>query len=89
VTNPSREAVTGWQKDGSYIPCPECRWEPEKPRRPMIGTPLGRFGTIHYGDCSTVPRLSREAEKELRETLDDIDRCQRDAWANARNYVID
>lgn len=79
--------ATGWQADGSYVPCPECRWVPPVERNPPPGRPV-RLGTSHYGDCPTVPRLSPESEKRLREDLREMDRCRARAWAAAQHYVI-
>lgn len=80
---------TGWQDDGSYVPCPECEWAPPIERNPPPGRRLGgQTGTYHDGDCPTVPHLSPEAQRELQAALDEISRCRRRAMASARNYVI-
>ncbi len=79
---------TGWQPDGSYVPCPECEWTPAVERNSPPGRPVHFPGTSHYGDCSTVPRLSPETQRQLQDALDDIARCRRRAWATAHTYVI-
>lgn len=83
---PPPRSATGWQADGSYVPCPECKWRP--PTWDGPGTPVRLAGTIHNGWCPTIPRLSPEAERELRARLKEFDDCRRRAWAHARNYVI-
>lgn len=83
--------LTGWQKDGSYVPCEACGWEPAPvPRRRnrLPGKAVHWPGTTHYGDCSTIPRLTAEDEAKLRADLDAIRECHRRAWAESRNYVI-
>lgn len=79
---------TGWQKDGSYVPCPECHWAPRVERNPLPGVAVHMPGTTHHGDCPTVPRLTPEDEARLRADLDAIAECHRRAWAESRNYVI-
>ena len=83
----------GWQEDGSYVPCPECRWKPEPERE---GGPPGvaihvmprRPGSAtHHGDCPTVA-LSRDARERLETRLAEFDECRRRAWEGAHNYVI-
>lgn len=81
-------STTGWQPDGIYVPCPECRWAPPVEHNPPPGRPVRRPGTSHYGDCPTIPRLSAEAQRELQAALDDIARCRRRAMATAHTYVI-
>lgn len=81
-------AETGWQANGSYVPCPECRWAPAVERNPPPGRPVQYPGTSHYGDCPTIPRLSPEAQRELQAALDEIARCRRRAMATAHTYVI-
>ena len=77
---------TGWQSDGSYVPCPDCKVEPRMYDGP--GTAVHMPGTVHDADCPRVPHLSPEAEAKLLADLREIDECRRRAWANARNYVI-
>ncbi len=84
----SQAPAPGWQKDGTYVPCQECKWDPPTERLYPPGKALHFPGTTHEGDCPTIPRLSREAERKLQADLDEIARCQRRAWASARNYVI-
>lgn len=79
---------TGWQPDGSYVPCPACRWEPKPERNPAPGVPIRHPGTTHYGDCPTVPRLSPEDERELRARLTEMDRVRRRGAAEAMFHVI-
>ncbi len=79
-------SATGWQPDGSYVPCPECRWEPEPDNGP--GRAVRFPGTTHRGDCPTIPRMSREDERALHDKLDEMDRVRRRGAAEARNYVI-
>lgn len=81
-------AETGWQAGGSYVPCPECRWEPPVERNRRPGRAVQFPGTTHYADCPTIPRLSPEAQRRLQEQLDDIARCRRRAMASAHSYVI-
>lgn len=82
----SARSETGWQPDGSYMPCPACKWEPQPDDGPGR---LVRFpGTTHSGDCPTIPRLSREQERELQAKLREMDECRARAWVEARNYVI-
>lgn len=79
---------TGWQKDGSYVSCQECKWAPPVERRPRPGQPVNHTGTVHYGDCPTIPRLSPEAQRRLHAALEESARCRRRAMAAAHNYVI-
>lgn len=67
------EPVTGWQEDGSYVPCSECRWKPP---------------TEHPGSGAPAPLLSREAQARLQADLDEMARCRHRAWAAAANYVV-
>ena len=79
---------TGWQADGSYIPCPECGWEPPKMRHEPPGVPVRLPGTTHHGDCPTVPRFSPEQERRLRDDIAEMDRVRRRGAAEGRFYVI-
>jgi hypothetical protein len=81
-------SLTGWQEDGSYVPCPECNWTPPVPRNPPPGVPVRMPGTTHHGDCPTVPRLTPEQERKLHADLAEMDRVRRRGAAEARNYVI-
>lgn len=56
--------VTGWQADGTYVPCPECQWAPRAERKPPPVRPVQFPGTSHHADCPTVPRLSSDIESE-------------------------
>lgn len=79
--------ATGWQSDGTYLPCPACRWEPPTERlRP--GAAYHFPGTTHHGDCPTIPRLSPAQQRELQAKLDEMDRVRRRGAAKARSYVI-
>jgi hypothetical protein len=80
--------ATGWQRDGSYVPCPECRWEPRVERDPPPGFPIHLPSTTHHGDCPTIPRLTRAQERDLRDRLADMDRVRRRGAAEAAHYVI-
>lgn len=80
--------TTGWQVDRSYVPCPSCRWAPKVERHAAPGTPTHMPGTTHYGDCPTIPRLSREDERALQLRLDDMDRMRRRGAATAHTFVI-
>jgi hypothetical protein len=82
------QAPTGWQNDGSYVPCTECGWVPPVERNPPPGVPIRMGGTVHYGDCPTVPRLSPSDALALRDRLAEMDRVRRRGAAEARNYVI-
>ncbi len=82
------EPTTGRQPDGSYVPCPECKWAPKVDRNPPPGRPIHWPGTTHYGDCPTIPRLSPAEERELQAALDEMDRCRRRAMATAHTFVI-
>lgn len=77
---------TGWQDDGSYIPCPECKLEPVVYEGP--GVPVRQPGTIHRSTCPTVPHLSPEAQERLRAKMADIARCEREAWIKSRGAWI-
>lgn len=77
---------TGWQPDGSYVPCPSCDWTPAPDNRP--GVAIHWPGTTHRNDCPTIPRLSPEARAELQRKLEDIARAHRDAWRAARDMWI-
>ena len=79
---------TGWQADGSYVPCPECRWAPAVERNPAPGIPVRFPGTTHHGDCPTVQIMSRAEEAELRDRLVEMDRVRRRGAAEAANYWI-
>ena len=78
------EMKTGRQPDGSYVPCPECKWEPPVERRERPGRPVILPGTTHYGDCPTIPQIS----DECRERLIEMDRVRRRGAAEAWNYII-
>lgn len=84
----SQAPSTGWQKDGTYVPCQACKWEPPTERLFPASKALHFPGTTHHGDCPTIPHLTPEAEARLREDLAEMARCRRRAWANAHNYVI-
>lgn len=84
----SQTSVTGWQRDGTYVSCPECKWAPPTERLYPPGKALHFPGTTHHGDCPTVPRLSPEADARLREDLAEMARCRRRAMADAHNYWI-
>ena len=82
----------GYQTDGSYVPCPECLWEPTPPtrrEREMPGVAIPVFprspGTAtHHGDCPKVPQI----DQETRDRLAEMDRVRRRGAAEARNFVI-
>lgn len=79
---------TGWQPDGSYTPCPECNWTPPPDDPDTPGVPIRLPGTTHKNTCSTIPRLSPEAERELHDRLIEMDRVRRRGAAEARNFWI-
>ncbi len=82
---------TGWQEDGSYVPCPECQWtpspDPPGPGVPVYAIPHRPGSSGHRSTCPTVA-LSPEAQQRVRTKFDEIDRARRIAWANARNCWI-
>lgn len=78
--------ATGWQADGSYVPCPECEYVPQAFDGP--GIPLHIPGTIHKSTCPAVSRLSPTDERELHDRLNEMDRVRRRGAAEVRNYVI-
>jgi hypothetical protein len=82
------DQATGRQPDGTYVPCPECRWEPPIERNPPPGRPVHFAGTRHYGDCPTVAMLSPAEERELQAKLDEMDRVRRRGAAEAANFVV-
>lgn len=85
-------SATGWQPDGSYVPCVSCGWEPppDPPRRRNHpGEPVRMTGwTFHHAHCSTIPRPTAEDERKQREWQDENRRRMARARAEARNYVI-
>lgn len=82
-------ADTGYQPDGSYIPCPECRYVPPVDEDEGPGCRIsGQRGTIHESDCPTVPNLSQRDREELWERLREMDRCRGRAAVAARNYWV-
>ena len=77
-------AETGWQTDGTYVPCPVCGWEPEPDRGPGV---LVRWpGTTHHRTCSRVPDLSPSPELLIK--LREIEDAHRRAAASVHNYFI-
>lgn len=71
--------MTGLQPDGSYIPCPECRYEP--PVYDLPGEPIRMPGTTHRSDCPKVSLImDPEAAAKLRADLDAIRENHRRAW---------
>lgn len=78
------ERQSGWQPDGSYVPCPKCGYEPAPHSGP--GTPVRMPGTIHHSTCPTVPDL--RPSPELLAQLAEIRACERRAWAAAQTEVI-
>lgn len=78
--------VAGLQKDGSYVPCPECKYVPPPYTGP--GTPIRQEGTIHLAECPTIPKPTEEERERLREDLRKITEAQRRAWAESRNIWI-
>lgn len=81
---------TGWQDDGTYVPCPECKWAPpaENPELAAFSTPLHWGGTTHHGSCPVIPRLSPEDERALHDRLAEMDRVRTRGAAEAMFYVI-
>jgi hypothetical protein len=79
---------TGWQDDGSYVPCPECGYTPAPDNPDMPGVAIHIPGTIHESSCPKVPNLSPEAADKLREKLKEMDRVRARGWAEARNAWI-
>lgn len=83
--------MTGYQPDGSYIPCPDCRYQPPSEEDIPFSVPLrAGFTTLHDADCPTggIPRGTPEEERELREKLDEMDRVRRRGYASARNFIL-
>jgi hypothetical protein len=81
--------MTGWQPDGSYVPCPECGWTPApEPRNSPGGEAVRMPGTTHHGDCPTVQILTPAERRALTERLIEMDRVRRRGAAEARNFVI-
>ena len=75
--------------DETAVPCPECNCPlPDYSGYPDFMTPIKMPGTPHYASCPTLPHLSAEDERRLRERLDDLHRHRARALAEARNYVI-
>lgn len=89
----SATETTGWQADGSYVPCKECGWEPPPPpRNPPPGVALDVFprtpGTAtHHGDCPVVA-LPKDVQRKLYDDLAEMDRVRRRGAAEAANFVI-
>ena len=84
-----QEGLSGYQADGSYVPCPECRYVPPEDTSPSFAVaipvmPRKPGVAIHRGDCPTVPQVSRETQDRLIE----MDRVRRRGAAEARNFVI-
>lgn len=81
----SEPVSTGWQDDGSYVPCPDCGWKPAPHKGP--GIPVRQAGTTHNGDCPQFAWIA-ESERELAPVLEAMARARRRAAAEAANYVI-
>lgn len=81
--------TTGWQADGTYEPCDECRLLPEPDRdTDAPGVPIRMdYTAIHRGDCPKV-NLSREAQERLDRFIDEADRCRARAAVEARTAWI-
>jgi hypothetical protein len=78
----------GYQKDGSYIPCPDCKHipapDPEGPGIVIPVLPRTPGTAIHNGGCPQVPRISDETRHKLIE----MDRQRRRAEVESRNFFI-
>ncbi len=80
---------TGWQRDGSYVPCEECHWTPYPEPEGIPGFALRNLHeTGHRKDCPTVPRFTADQERDLRERLDEMDRVRSRGAAEGRNFFI-
>jgi len=79
---------TGRQKDGTYIPCPQCNWTPPIERNPGPGYPVLSTGITHYSDCPTIPTFTPQERRELVERLAEMDRVRRRGAAEAMNFWI-
>jgi hypothetical protein len=78
--------VTGWQPDGTYQPCPHCRWVPAPD--PPFGRPVRHPGTTHHSNCPAVQILTPADRRALTARLIEMDRTRRRGAAQAANYVI-
>ena len=81
----------GWYgkyPDWEYVPCTSCRYIDPVLFHTGPGVPIHFASTVHPSSCPTLPHLTLEQERELREKLEEIDRARRRAWADSWNHVI-
>jgi len=74
-------SVTGWQVDGTYVPCKDCGYIPPPENTNLPGVAWRSDETWHFNNCPTVPQLSSESKDRLRRTLDEMDEKRREATA--------
>jgi hypothetical protein len=71
---------SGWQPDGSYIPCPECGAAPVTEHEAGADVPA----VTHRIDCSRLPGPTADGAATRRADAEAVDRVRRAGEAEAR-----